>query len=355
MDTVCYNGAFVVPGERGFAPERLLSTNYVYQRMHAFDRRILFPDAHLEILGRAVERVCGVPFVLPEPTLRQAVGALLDANRYPHGSSRITLRVFPHGLESDAEEPSWLLETAAPLYYPRYVLWHKRPLLDVFPCDCAWPGYPTSVSLLSAAFVSSSLRETQNKNVELDTKKQILAALNIKDVKDAEAEYNKYVKGDMLMNVDGTLTENTGAFATAYEKEAKENNRLHVFVAEVDGEKKYVFPVYGAGLWGAIWGYVALNSDKDTVYGVYFSHASETPGLGAEIASTHFQGEFPGKKTLENGEVVLGVVKNGKVEKPDYQVDGISGGTITSVGVDAMLKACLSSYKNFLTNNNEEE
>ena len=205
------------------------------------------------------------------------------------------------------------------------------------------------------AFVSSSLRETQNKNVELDTKKQILAALNIKDVKDAEAEYNKYVKGDMLMNVDGTLTENTGAFATAYEKEAKENNRLHVFVAEVDGEKKYVFPVYGAGLWGAIWGYVALNSDKDTVYGVYFSHASETPGLGAEIASTHFQGEFSGKKTLENGEVVLGVVKNGKVEKPDYQVDGISGGTITSVGVDAMLKACLSSYKNFLTNNNEEE
>ena len=103
------------------------------------------------------------------------------------------------------------------------------------------------------AFVSSSLRETQNKNVELDTKKQILAALNIKDVKDAEAEYNKYVKGDMLMNVDGTLTENTGAFATAYEKEAKENNRLHVFVAEVKGEKKYVFPVYGAGLWGAIW------------------------------------------------------------------------------------------------------
>ena len=199
------------------------------------------------------------------------------------------------------------------------------------------------------AFVSSSLRETQNKNVELDTKKQILAALNIKDVKDAEAEYNKYVKGDMLMNVDGTLTENTGAFATAYEKEAKENNRLHVFVAEVDGEKKYVFPVYGAGLWGAIWGYVALNSDKDTVYGVYFSHASETPGLGAEIASTHFQGEFSGKKTLENGEVVLGVVKNGKVEKPDYQVDGISGGTITSVGVDAMLKACLNSYISFLT------
>ena len=199
------------------------------------------------------------------------------------------------------------------------------------------------------AFVSSSLKSTQDKNVQLDTKKQILAALNIKNVEDADAEYQKYVKGDMLMNVDGTLTENTGAFATGYEKEAKEHQRLHVFVAEVNGEKKYVFPVYGAGLWGAIWGYVALNSDKDTVYGVYFSHASETPGLGAEIATEMFQQEFVGKKTLENGSVALGVVKHGKVEKADYQVDGISGGTITSVGVDAMLKTCLNSYLSFLT------
>ncbi len=71
------------------------------------------------------------------------------------------------------------------------------------------------------AFVSSSLRSIQDKNVELDTKKQILAAFNIKNVKDAEAEYNKYVKGDMLMNVDGTLTENTGAFATATKKKLK--------------------------------------------------------------------------------------------------------------------------------------
>ena len=81
--------------------------------------------------------------------------------------------------------------------------------------------YASVMVVIVAFLVSSSLRETQNKNVELDTKKQILAALNIKDVKDAEAEYNKYVKGDMLMNVDGTLTENTGAFATAYEKPKK--------------------------------------------------------------------------------------------------------------------------------------
>ena len=198
------------------------------------------------------------------------------------------------------------------------------------------------------AFVSSSLKETQNKNVQLDTKKQILSALNIRNVEDVEAAYQEHVKSDMLMEADGTLTENTGAFATSYEKEVKENNRLHVFVCDVDGQTKYVIPVYGAGLWGGIWGYIALNDDKDTVYGTYFSHASETPGLGAEIATEWFQKSFEGKKTLEGEAIALGVVKNGKVEKEEYQVDGISGGTITSVGVDTMLKSCLNNYLKFL-------
>lgn len=199
------------------------------------------------------------------------------------------------------------------------------------------------------AFVSSSLRDRQNRNVEFDTKKQILSALNVRNVEDVENTYKKYVKQDMLMQADGTLTENQDGFSTAYEKEVKTNKRFHVFVAEKDGDTKYVFPVYGTGLWGAIWGYVALNSDKNTVYGVYFSHASETPGLGAEIATEHFQTLFSGKKTVDNGQIVLGVVKNGKVENPECQVDGISGGTITSDGVNLMLKNCLSNYKNFLT------
>lgn len=198
------------------------------------------------------------------------------------------------------------------------------------------------------AFVNSSLRETQNKNVELDTKKQILSALNVKNVADAEAEFKNLQIKDMLMGEDGTLTENAGAFATAYEKEVKEAGRLHVFVANVDGQTKYVFPVFGAGLWGAIWGYVALDADKDTVYGVYFSHASETPGLGAEIAGDAFQAQFPGKKTMKEGDVALTVVKNGKVADAAVEVDGISGGTITSVGVADMLKNCLNNYKSFL-------
>ena len=199
------------------------------------------------------------------------------------------------------------------------------------------------------AFVSSSLKDMQNANVKNDTKKQILSAINVTEVTDADTEFAKYEVKDMLAQADGTLAPYEGAFNTSYKGEIAEN-RLHVFECKVDGATKYIIPIYGAGLWGPIWGYVALNDDKDTVFGVYFNHAGETPGLGAEITTTKFQAPFVGKKVLENGEIGLSVVKNGKVSKPDYEVDGISGGTITSQGVDAMIKDCLKLYNPFLTN-----
>ena len=199
------------------------------------------------------------------------------------------------------------------------------------------------------AFVSSSLKDIQNANVKNDTKKQILSAINVTDVKDADVEFAKYEVKDMLVQADGTLAAYEGEFNTSFKGEIAEN-RLHVFECKVDGATKYIVPVYGAGLWGPVWGYVALNDDKDTVFGVYFNHAGETPGLGAEITTPKFQAPFVGKKVLENGEVGLSVVKAGKVAKPDYEVDGISGGTITSQGVDAMLKDCLKLYKPFLSN-----
>ena len=199
------------------------------------------------------------------------------------------------------------------------------------------------------AFVNSSLRDLQGKNVELDTKKQILSSLGITEVKDADAEFSKVVKSDMIVAEDGSLKEYDGKFVTAYEKEFKENGRAHVFVCEIDGKTKYVVPVYGAGLWGAIWGYVSLDEDKNTVFGTYFSHASETPGLGAENPTPRFQTSFIGKHVMEGGSVALSVVKNGKVANPEFEVDGISGGTITSNGVDAMLKSCMGQYTKFLT------
>ena len=202
------------------------------------------------------------------------------------------------------------------------------------------------------AFVNASLKSKQEENIKQDTKKQILAALNIREVEDVNGTYSKVVKEDRLITPDGELGEvvDEKDFATSYEKEVKDNNRVHIFVCDIDGQTKYVIPVYGVGLWGAIWGYVALNDDKNTVYGTYFSHSGETPGLGAEIATEMFQKEFIGKHALNENEIALSVVKNGKAkENPEFYVDGISGGTITSNGVDAMLKNSMSNYIKFLT------
>jgi len=195
------------------------------------------------------------------------------------------------------------------------------------------------------AFVSSSLKETQDLNVRLDTKKQILASLNIRDSKDVAAEYTKIVK-DNLMQEDGTLVEVPAKdFSSEYNTQILDK-KYHVFVCTLDGDTKYIFPVYGAGLWGPIWGYIALNSDKKSVFGVYFGNEGETPGLGAEISTLPFQKRFDNKKVMKNGQVALGVQKN--APQDDYLVDGVSGGTITSKGVNSMLKACLSNYLPFL-------
>lgn len=200
------------------------------------------------------------------------------------------------------------------------------------------------------SFVHSVFSSRQDANVEQDTKKQILYALNVRESADAAADYDKYVKADKLFQ-NGQLTDYTGKFVTSFENDFKKNGQLHVFEAEIDGQKKYVFPVFGAGLWGAIWGYVAVNEDKDTVYGAYFSHASETPGLGAEIQSyPAFQQQFEGKKLLNGDNVAIEVVKSGQAKGDVNKVDGITGGTMTSNGVDAMLKDCLNNYKAFLTN-----
>ena len=197
------------------------------------------------------------------------------------------------------------------------------------------------------AFVSSSLKPIQDKNVELDKMKQILSALNV-DTKgqDAQAVYEKYIKKDMILDANGAVKAETGGFALGESKD-----EFAVFIADVEGQAKYIIPLYGSGLWGAIWGYVALDEDKNTVYGTYFSHAGETPGLGAEISTAPFQAPFKGKHIMKDGQLVsIAVVKPGKTASGQDYVDGISGGTITSVAVQDMLKNCLVRYTNFLTN-----
>lgn len=195
------------------------------------------------------------------------------------------------------------------------------------------------------AGVSSALKPMQDANVELDKKKQILASLNEKNLPDAAARYDALIVADPIINANGEVVAEEGGFEVA--NDAVSENNLPLYVAKIDGATKYILPMTGNGLWGAIWGYLALNDDCNSIYGVYFSHASETPGLGAEIAGDKFQKLFPGKKVYnEGGEVALAIVK--KVTDEAVQVNAISGATITSNGVADMLKLKLAPYYNYL-------
>lgn len=204
------------------------------------------------------------------------------------------------------------------------------------------------------AGVSSLLKDTQDANVELDKKKQILASLNERNLLDAAATYNTLIVADPIVDAQGNTVAENGGFEVANDAISEKN--LPLYVAKLaDGSTKYIIPMTGNGLWGGIWGYLALNDDCNSIYGVYFSHASETPGLGAEIAGDKFQNRFTKDKDgnpvvkkvyNENGEVALSVVK--KSSDADYHIDAISGATITSSGVDGMLKLKLAPYYKYL-------
>lgn len=193
--------------------------------------------------------------------------------------------------------------------------------------------------------VSTALKPMQDENIKLDKMKQILASLHIKDVKDAKAEYERVVKKDAIINAAGNEVAAEGGFDVSNDAVTEEN--LPIYICEVNGEEKYVIPMTGQGLWGGIWGYMAVNSDGNTIYGVYFSHASETPGLGAEIAGEKFTKLFDGKNIIADGEVAIQAVK-GRLSNEATQVSAISGATITCNGLNAMLEKCLGNYKTFL-------
>lgn len=202
------------------------------------------------------------------------------------------------------------------------------------------------------AFVSSALKERQQKNIDLDKQKHILASLNIFE-DDAAAAYAKYITAEQLLNTDGTVASSGEGCAFACSS-ADIKEKLPVYIASVDGDTKYIFPLKGQGLWGGIYGYISLNSDKQTVYGVDFTHDSETPGLGSDITSrTKFQIPFQGKKLTKNGKVALTVVKHGNVKDTDFEVDGLSGATFTCSGVSKMIGDILSLYLPYLSQADE--
>ena len=205
------------------------------------------------------------------------------------------------------------------------------------------------------AFVFQALKPMQDANVALDKKKQILNSLNIRDLnnEEAAAKYQEVVLADEIIDEQGNVLEKGEQGGENYGFKLNsadfKNGKLALFVCKVDGQTKYVIPVYGMGLWGAINGYIAINADKSTVFGTYFDHDSETAGLGAEIKDNRtWQNQFQGKKLFaqDSNEIALAVSK--KVEDPSTQVDGITGATLTSNGVTEMLQTCLGAYMNFL-------
>jgi Na+-transporting NADH:ubiquinone oxidoreductase subunit C len=211
------------------------------------------------------------------------------------------------------------------------------------------------------AIASQSLKPLQDANIEMERKKNILATvMDLKEGDNIEQLYAARVK-ERVIDFQGNVK--TGMKASqviiAEQYKLKPEARLlpiYEFRNQTDTTKieNAVMPVYGYGLWNNIWGFVALKSDLNTVQGVKFEHAGETPGLGARITSDDIQTRYKGK-TVFDGENVVSVQMQ-KGEGFDYtadphKVDGMSGATLTAKGVNNMLKDYFACYKSYLKKN----
>ena len=207
--------------------------------------------------------------------------------------------------------------------------------------------------LLSGA--SLGLKSKQESNVKQEKMQSILASVGVQvDRSEAQSAYDDVIKQVLTIKGGNVVSEDreTG-FNVDMAKAIKLSNmerEAPLYVANKDGDTFYIVPMRGKGLWGPVWGFVALESDGNTVIGATFDHKSETPGLGAEIATPMFTDQFPGKKISYGGEFKsISVVKAG-TSSGDYAVDGISGGTITSNGVNDMMVDCLAPYAEYFKN-----
>ena len=226
------------------------------------------------------------------------------------------------------------------------------------------------------ALIYMALKPKQNENIANDTRKQILSALHIAAPDDSQVKetYEKYIIQDLLVDPEGNIVDS--AQNVAFDVDMKKNvklaeRQLPVMKCKMDdGSVKYVLPVYGAGLWGPIWGYVAVNDDGNTIYGANFSHEGETPGLGARIADKDFQDEFVDKHLFQEGEfkgvnvtfkkdlpkTVTDVLMDQAVAKvkamnPEYIDDGNGGKVLAFKGADgAIMRNPETSLKPYTAN-----
>lgn len=222
-------------------------------------------------------------------------------------------------------------------------------------------------------FAAMKLQPAQEKNVRTEKMQNLLQTiLPEEEIQEGSIEelYDKYIVKQYAVGADGEVliegkneAEETEVFnidlKTEIRKTGYENRKLPVYKAELDnGTKKTILPLRGNGLWGPVWGYIALEEDYNTIFGAVFDHQGETPGLGAEINQPFFEEQFKGRKLFDGNRLVsITVYKGGKgaaeaAGDTKHGVDGISGGTITSKGIDAMFKTdWLYAYEEYLKQN----
>lgn len=206
----------------------------------------------------------------------------------------------------------------------------------------------------SLAITATSLKSMQQANIRQEKMQNILATIGV-DVDRAEAEkkYKEYIKQSISLTDKGTVDQKIDAFDIDLATEIKKpvnQQRFPLFIAKVDNSTYYIIPLRGNGLWNAIWGYVSLKGDINTIKGIVFDHTGETAGLGAEITQQWFQDRFENEKIFDPSGTLTGITvlkgnndPNGN-DKDDHEVDAISGATITGDGVTDMIKERLTHY-----------
>ena len=210
------------------------------------------------------------------------------------------------------------------------------------------------------SFTSESLKELKADNIKKEKMQNILSAVGINVSRDESEElYTQYIIEELSLTNNGDIDNAVSAFNINLALEIKKDintQRFPLYVANVDNNKYYIIPLRGNGLWNAIWGYMALKEDINTIKGVSFGHQAETAGLGAEITQDWFTNSFVDEKILnDNGDFVgVYVTKTNNdpenTDKNDNEVDAISGATITGDGVSDMIKERLGKYLPYFKN-----
>ena len=205
------------------------------------------------------------------------------------------------------------------------------------------------------AYTSYSLKDLQNENVRKEKMQNILSTVGIQTDRDgAEKLFNQYITEQLAIKSDGSIDNSVNVFKDvklALElKKTPENQDFPLYVAEIDSEKFYIIPIRGNGLWNAIFGYISIKEDLNTIKGVVFDHVGETAGLGAEITQDWFIERFIDEKLFDAQSNLMGVTVSktnndpSNLDKNDHEVDAISGATITGDGVTDMIKERITHY-----------